>query len=71
MGAYGNDGSFIHKTLKGTPTLSLGIAMSHLGSNHCMADLHDADCLKAELIKYLSTLTSEAISEFGYGVCYD
>ena len=71
LGIYGNDGSFIHKTLKGTPTLSLGIAMSHLGSNHILADLNDAECLKKELVKYLSGLSSEDIENFGYGVCYD
>lgn len=71
LGIYGNDGSFIHKTLKGTPTLSLGIAMSHLGSNHILADLNDAECLKKELVKYLSGLSSEDIESFGYGVCYD
>lgn len=71
IGVYGNDGSFIHKTLKGTPTLSLGIAMSHIGSSRVMADLKDADQLKMELVKYLKQLSSADIDNFGYGVCYD
>lgn len=71
IGNYGNDGSFIHKTLKGTPTLSVGIPVTHMGSCRVMVDLNDLDRFVNQMVPYLKQLTSADIETFGYGVCYD
>lgn len=71
LGNYGNDGSFIHKTLKGTPTLSLGLPISHIGSCHEIADLKDLDNFVEAMVTYLTNLSSSDIEEFGYGVSHD
>ncbi len=68
---YGNDGSFIHKTLKGTPSLSLGVAMNHMGGPRVMASLSDFDDLVEKTVQYILSLNSAKIEEFGYGVNYD
>lgn len=67
FGLMGNDGSFIHKTLKGTPTISAGIAVDHVGSANEICRISDADTLTDTLVSYLQTLDSEKITEFGLG----
>ena len=71
MGVAGNDGSFIHKTLKGCPSVALGVALSHTGSSHVMVDLNDVDVLVDEISNYCKQLTSKEIEAFGFGVYYD
>ncbi len=67
FGLLGNDGSFIHKTLKGTPSISVGIAVDHLGSANEICKISDADALTDALASYLRTLDSEKIMGFGMG----
>ncbi len=67
FGLLGNDGSFIHKTLKGTPSISTGIAVDHLGSANEICKAGDADALTDALASYLRTLDSEKIMGFGMG----
>ena len=67
FGLLGNDGSFIHKTLKGTPSISVGIAVDHLGSANEICKVSDADALTDALASYLRTLDSEKIMGFGMG----
>ncbi len=67
FGLLGNDGSFIHKTLKGTPSISAGIAVDHLGSANEICRTSDADALVDALASYLRTLDSEKIMGFGMG----
>ena len=67
IGNYGNDGSFIHKTLKGTPTISMGVALSHIGSGHEIFSLSDVDCLVDGLVKYIKSLSSQKINDIGFG----
>ena len=67
FGLLGNDGSFIHKTLKGTPSISTGIALDHLGSANEICRVSDADALTDALTAYLRTLDSEKIMGFGMG----
>lgn len=71
FGLLGNDGSFIHKTLKGTPSISLGIAVDHLGSANEICKISDADALVNALVSYLRTLDSKKILEFGMGGGHD
>ncbi len=67
FGLMGNDGSFIHKTLKGTPAISMGIAVDHLGSANEICKASDVDALVDALAAYLQTLGSGKIAEFGMG----
>lgn len=71
IGNYGNDGSFIHKTLKGTPSLSLGVAMNNVGSPRVLASVSDLNDLVEKTVQYILSLNSAKIEEFGYGVNYD
>lgn len=67
VGTIANDGSFIHKTLKGCPSVSLGVSLSHCGTPNVMADLNDVDGLVSQVATYLRSLNSEKISYFGFG----
>lgn len=55
LGLLANDGSFIHKTLSGTPTLALGIMMRNLGTPNVLAAKQDVQAL----INFLKTFLSE------------
>ncbi len=67
FGLMGNDGSFIHKTLKGTPAISTGIAVENVGSGNEICKIQDADALVDALASYLHTIDSKKIMEFGLG----
>ncbi len=67
FGATGNDGSFIHKTLKGTPAVSVGIAVDNMGSANEICRIGDVDVLVDGLTAYLGTIDSEKIMAFGLG----
>lgn len=67
FGAMGNDGSFIHKTLTGTPAISLGIAMANVGSANEICSAADVDTLTDALYQYLKSIDSQKIAEFGFG----
>jgi len=67
FGMTGNDGSFIHKTLKGTPSISTGIAVANMGSANEICRTKDADALVDALAGYLNTIDSEKIAAFGFG----
>ncbi len=56
LGLLANDGSFIHKTLSGTPTLALGIVMRNLGTANVVADKHDIKALVNFLKHFLLEL---------------
>lgn len=55
LGLLANDGSFIHKTLSGTPTLALGIMMRNLGTPNVLVAKQDVQAL----ISFLKTFLSE------------
>lgn len=67
FGLMGNDGSFIHKTLKGTPTISAGVAVDNVGSANEICKVSDVDALVDALVSYLHTIDSKKIAEFGLG----
>lgn len=67
FGLNGNDGSFIHKTLKGTPAVSLGIPVGNMGSANEICRTSDADSLTDALTDYLNSVDSEKLSGFGFG----
>jgi len=67
FGLMGNDGSFIHKTLKGTPSVSAGIAVENVGSANEICKSCDVDALVDALASYLHTIDSNKILEFGLG----
>lgn len=67
FGTLGNDGSFIHKTLTGTPTVSLGIPMANVGSANEICLSVDMDALTDALYSYLKSINSDKITEFGFG----
>lgn len=67
FGLMGNDGSFIHKTLKGTPTISAGIAVENVGSANEICKACDVDALVDALASYLQTIDLKKIAEFGQG----
>lgn len=56
IGMLGNDGSFIHKTLKGTPTISIGIPMMNMGTPNVIVDTKDIDALIDSLSAYLQSI---------------
>lgn len=66
FGFAGNDGSFIHKTLRGTPTLSFGVAMNGIATNNSTCNIDDIDALVECIIQYLDTLDSDKILAFGF-----
>lgn len=61
FGCLGNDGSFIHKTINGTPCLAVGIAMKNIGTNVTIADFNDVDALVKECTFYCRQLNAEKI----------
>lgn len=67
FGMMGNDGSFIHKTLKGTPTIAAGIVTENVGSANEICKACDVDALAEALASYVRTIDSEKISGFGLG----
>lgn len=67
FGMTGNDGSFIHKTLKGTPSISAGIAVDNMGSAAEICRTKDVDALVDALVRYLHTIDSEKLAAFGFG----
>lgn len=71
FGAMGNDGSFIHKTLNGTPAVSLGIPMANVGTAAEMCLSADVDALTDALAAYVKTLDSRKIAQFGFGDLHD
>lgn len=56
LGLLANDGSFIHKTLSGTPTLALGIVMRNLGTPNVMVAKKDIKALHSFLKNFLLEL---------------
>lgn len=67
VGTIANDGSFIHKTLKGCPSVSLGVCLTNCGTPNVMADLNDVDGLVQQVVSYVRTLDNEKIQYFGFG----
>lgn len=67
FGQMGNDGSFIHKTLRGTPTISLGLPINNVGSANEIGSISDIDDIVMKLYSYLRYLNNELISSFGFG----
>lgn len=53
LGLRGNDGSFIHKTIRGTPTLSLGIATSNISTANEVILKDDVEILENFIIDFL------------------
>ncbi len=53
LGFRGNDGSFIHKTISGTPTLSVGIPTSNVSTANELVLKSDIDHLENFLIDFL------------------
>lgn len=66
FGYYGNDGSFIHKTIKGTPSLAVGIGMKNIGTNAVIADLNDIDTLVKNVAAYCRKLNAAQIRKFQF-----
>lgn len=66
FGYLGNDGSFIHKTINGTPCLAVGIAMKNIGTNATIADFNDVDALVKECTYYCRQLNAEKIYAFQF-----
>lgn len=71
FGFMGNDGSFIHKTLTGTPAVSVGIPMANVGTAAEMCLVSDVDVLTEGLVNYLKSLDSRKIIQFGFGDEHD
>lgn len=67
FGVSANDSAFIHKTMKGCPTLTVGIGANNLGSANEMVSLKDVDVLVDTLVDYILHLNNEMIREFGFG----
>ena len=67
FGKKGNDGSFIHKTLSGTPCIALGIGVSAMGSGNEAVCLKDGEKLTDALGAFLANLSSAKIREYSHG----
>lgn len=67
FGMIGNDSSFIHKTVKGCPTVAVGIACGNTGSANEMVAINDIDALVHTLTDYILHLNNEMITDFGFG----
>lgn len=61
LGLLANDGSFIHKTLSGTPTLALGIMMRNLGTGNVMVAKKDVQALISFLKHFLLELDLQQV----------
>lgn len=64
----GNDGSFIHKTLQGTPTLSMGVAVESLGSSCEHLNTQSLTALTHVLEDVLASLDNDIIDKLANGV---
>lgn len=53
IGILGNDGSFIHKTLGGAPTLSVGIPMKNMGTSSVIVAKKDIEELEKFLLEVI------------------
>lgn len=53
IGLLGNDGSFIHKTLGGAPTLSVGIPMKNMGTSSVIVAKKDIEELEKFLLELI------------------
>ena len=53
LGLRGNDGSFIHKTLSGTPSLSVGLATANISTSNEVMMKADIEKLENFLIDFL------------------
>lgn len=53
VGILGNDGSFIHKTLAGAPTISVGIPMKNMGTSSVMVSKNDIEKLETFLLNLI------------------
>lgn len=67
VGTSANDSSFIHKMLKGCPSVAMGVALNNCGSPNVMVDLCDVDGVVKQVCEYCRTLTSDKINYFGFG----
>lgn len=65
FGMKGNDGSFIHKTLKGTPTLSLGFPILNCDTAVETVCLSSLEIVTKQLTHYLTQLNTEDMKRFG------
>lgn len=62
----GNDGSFIHKTQKGAPCISLGLLVSNLFTGVETCSLKDVEEVVDQICKYLTTLDEDTIKQAGF-----
>lgn len=53
LGFRGNDGSFIHKTISGTPTLSAGIPTANISTANELVLKEDIESLESFIIEFL------------------
>ena len=67
FGFTGNDGSFIHKTLAGTPCVSMGMSVTNMGSANEMVAKNDVNMLIDSLYNYLYHLNEDIIVHCGFG----
>ena len=67
FGFTGNDGSFIHKTLGGTPCVSVGMPVINMGSANEMVAKDDVNAVVDGLYAYLHHLNNEIIDNCGFG----
>lgn len=65
LGILGNDGSFIHKTLNGTPTISLGIPMKNMGTSSVIVMKRDIDKLVDFMIHFIKNFNYNKFIDMG------
>lgn len=56
LGFRGNDGSFIHKTISGAPTLSLGIPTANISTANELVSKDDIESLEDFIIEFLDQI---------------
>lgn len=56
LGLRGNDGSFIHKTISGTPTLSVGLATANISTANELMSKGDIESLEDFIIDFLEKI---------------
>lgn len=66
IGTAANDSSFIHKMLRGCPSVACGVTMSNTGTANVLADLNDVDHLVKYISEYCKQLDSAKIRNFGF-----
>ncbi|MGB4984181.1 MAG: hypothetical protein WBO70_00180 [Erysipelotrichaceae bacterium] len=64
ISSLGNDGSFIHKTLDGCPTISLGLKINNMGSSNEIINSTDVEKLSNGIIDYIDFLSNEKIEKY-------